>query len=204
VSALVHSSTLVTAGVYLLIRFSPILQGTETLLGLQVVGVLTTCLARVRALTEVDIKKTIALSTLRQLGLIITTLAFGLPLLTFAHLLSHALFKALLFICRGKVLHSLTDTQDVRHLGGTLLNLPLTGRLISLASFALRGLPFLAGFYTKDLIIEILLRINLYTSKLVLFSSIVGLSASYSLRLLVLTFTCPSNHPPISAREELD
>lgn len=124
VRALVHSSTLVTAGVYLIIRFSPLLirEGMGGYLGL--IGGLTTFMARIRANMETDLKKIVALSTLSQLGLMMRTLAIGFYVLAFFHLVVHAVFKALLFLCRGKIIHERGDTQDIRRIGGLMFSLP--------------------------------------------------------------------------------
>jgi len=154
VSALVHSSTLVTAGVYLLIRFSPALGGVEQRVLLLLAG-LTMFMAGLGANFETDLKKIIALSTLSQLGVIMGILALGYAKLAFFHLLAHALFKALLFMCAGSVIHSVGGTQDIRSIGGLIYSMPLSITSINLANLALCGTPFLAGFYSKDLILEV-------------------------------------------------
>ena len=158
VSALVHSSTLVTAGVFLLIRFYPFLANliyfNYTLL---ILSSLTITIAGMAAIVETDIKKIIALSTLRQLGVIISRVAINLPLLAFYHLVTHALFKALLFICAGTLIHSFYHSQDMRYIGQLSLQIPLTTTALLSANLALCGFPFIAGFYSKDLIIEITL-----------------------------------------------
>lgn len=154
-SALVHSSTLVTAGVYLLIRFRGALNGTSTQSVLLLLARLTMFMAGLGANFETDLKKIIALSTLSQLGVIISILALGWAELAFFHLLAHALFKALLFICAGSIIHSAGDYQDIRIIGGLVNFIPLRVISINLANLALCGTPFLAGFYSKDLILEI-------------------------------------------------
>merc|ERR1712095_96799 len=103
---------------------------------------------------EIDIKKIIALSTLRQLGIIILTLGIGNPILSYFHLLSHAFFKAILFICAGIVIHNIKDYQDIRKIRIILSNIPITIRVIIVANLSLCGLPFLRGFYSKDIILE--------------------------------------------------
>ncbi|XP_049848007.1 NADH-ubiquinone oxidoreductase chain 5-like [Schistocerca gregaria] len=103
---------------------------------------------------EFDLKKIIAPSTLRQLGLIIRILAIGYPKLAFFHLLAHALFKALLFICAGSIIHNLKDSQDIRFIGSIVNFIPLTSVCFNVSSLSLCGIPFLAGFYSKDLILE--------------------------------------------------
>ena len=155
VSALVHSSTLVTAGVYLIIRFRPALEGSKCQGILLVVSCLTMFIAGLGANFEFDLKKIIALSTLRQLGVILRILSLGYPELAFFHLLSHALFKALLFICAGVIIHRVGDNQDIRSIGGLIFSMPLSVSFIRVANLALCGFPFLAGFYSKDLILEI-------------------------------------------------
>lgn len=111
-------------------------------------------MAGVSALVETDIKKIIALSTLSQLGVIIARLGIGLPSFAFFHLITHALFKALLFVCAGTLIHLTAHSQDLRTLGNLSSQLPLTLSTMSVANIALCGFPFLAGFYTKDLILE--------------------------------------------------
>lgn len=115
------------------------------------------CMAGIRAYYEVDMKKVVALSTLSQLGIIIFSLSLGYYCLAFFHLVSHALFKALLFVSVGCVIHSHSDWQDFRAIGGLWSKSPLSGGCVMLAGMALRGLPFLGGFYSKDLVVERLL-----------------------------------------------
>lgn len=156
VSALVHSSTLVTAGVYLLIRVTPnfIVSRGRGCWWLLVVSIFTICIAGVRAYYEVDIKKVVALSTLSQLGVIMFSLRLGFYSLAFFHLVSHALFKALLFIRVGCIIHNHCDWQDFRSIRGLWSKIPLARGCVILAGIALRGLPFLGGFYSKDLVVE--------------------------------------------------
>ena len=157
VSALVHSSTLVTAGVYLLIRINLIIIEINIRKFLGTLGILTIIIAGITAIVEIDIKKVIALSTLRQLGIIIIILGIGNPLLSFFHLISHAFFKAILFICAGLIIHRIKDYQDIRKIGFNYLNINLSVSIIIIANIRLCGLPFLSGFYSKDLIIEIVI-----------------------------------------------
>ena len=183
VSALVHSSTLVTAGVYLLIRFNILFVDTLIRKFLLLIGGLTIFMAGVAANFEFDLKKIIALSTLSQLGLIIRILAIGFPKLAFFHLLTHALFKALLFICAGAIIHNIKNSQDIRDMGALSFFMPLTTSCLNLANLALCGLPFLAGFYSKDLILEVVAfsPVNLLSFFLYFFST--GLTVCYSFRL---------------------
>ena len=157
VSALVHSSTLVTAGIYLLIRINLIIIEINIRYILLLIGIITIIIAGITAIIEIDIKKIIALSTLSQLGIIILILGIGNPILSFFHLLSHAFFKAILFICAGIIIHNIKDYQDIRKIGIRHNNLNLCISIIIIANIRLCGLPFLRGFYSKDLIIEILI-----------------------------------------------
>jgi len=154
--------------------------------GLILIGTLTIIIAGFTAIFEIDIKKIIALSTLRQLGVIIITLGAKIPLLSFFHLLSHAFFKAILFICAGIVIHNIKDYQNIRKIGNSLISLPLITSVIMIANLRLRGLPFLTGFYSKDLILEIMIISNL--SKFIFIIVIVGtfLTMAYSCRLRYL------------------
>jgi len=152
ISALVHSSTLVTAGVYLIIRFRELLGVNRILYYL---SVLTIFISGLGANFEIDLKKIIALSTLRQLGVIIIVLSLGFSELAYFHLLIHALFKSLLFLCAGVFIHGFRDNQDIRALGSVIEGAPLTTFYFLGCSLALCGFPFLSGFYSKDLILEI-------------------------------------------------
>lgn len=151
VSALVHSSTLVTAGVYLLIRFRELIGVRFILL---VISIWTILISGINANLEMDLKKIIALSTLRQLGVIIITISLGLVELAYFHLLGHALFKSLLFLCAGVFIHGCGDIQDIRDLGGVRLLTPVTSLYFFGCSISLCGFPFLSGFYSKDVILE--------------------------------------------------
>nr|YP_010585907.1 NADH dehydrogenase subunit 5 [Glossosoma caudatum]UZZ43630.1 NADH dehydrogenase subunit 5 [Glossosoma caudatum] len=184
VSALVHSSTLVTAGVYLLIRFNVLLQETLCFKILLLFASLTMLMSGLSANFEYDMKKIIALSTLSQLGLMMSILSMGYLELAFFHLLTHAMFKALLFMCAGVIIHSMSDFQDIRFMGGSVKFMPLTSICFSLSNLALCGAPFLAGFYSKDLILEIVCmsQINLVIFFFFFFST--GLTVSYSIRLI--------------------
>lgn len=182
VSALVHSSTLVTAGVYLLIRFSVGFYDWLNNILLLIAG-LTIFIAGLGANFEFDLKKIIALSTLSQLGLIIRILSFGLIKLAFFHLLTHALFKALLFICAGVIIHSVKDSQDIRFMGSLSFQMPFISSCLMVSNFALCGIPFLAGFYSKDIILEMvsLGYINIFGYFLFYLST--GLTVCYRFRL---------------------
>nr|QLM01549.1 NADH dehydrogenase subunit 5 [Palaemon varians] len=184
VSALVHSSTLVTAGVYLLIRFSPSLSGTLVSSVLLLIGCMTMLMAGLGANFETDLKKIIALSTLSQLGVMVSILSFGGAMLAFFHLLTHALFKALLFMCAGSIIHSVGDSQDIRTMGSLVSHMPLSVMCINLANLSLCGIPFLAGFYSKDLILEVAFMGPLNMVCLLMYGLATGMTVSYSFRLV--------------------
>nr|YP_010620313.1 NADH dehydrogenase subunit 5 [Pedesta hyrie]WAX37289.1 NADH dehydrogenase subunit 5 [Pedesta hyrie] len=185
VSALVHSSTLVTAGVYLLIRFNNLLLNTFFLNLLLVLSGLTMMMAGISANYEFDLKKIIALSTLSQLGLMMSILSMGLPDLAFFHLLTHAMFKALLFMCAGVIIHMMNDNQDIRLMGGLSLYIPLTSLCLNISNLALCGIPYLAGFYSKDLILEMVSMSNLNILVFYLYYFSTGLTMFYTMRLLM-------------------
>nr|QVL29337.1 NADH dehydrogenase subunit 5 [Ceratitis punctata] len=189
VSALVHSSTLVTAGVYLLIRFNILLVDTWMGQFLLLMSGLTMFMAGLGANFEFDLKKIIALSTLSQLGLMMSILSMGFYKLAFFHLLTHALFKALLFMCAGAIIHNMNNSQDIRLMGGLGYYMPLTSGCFNVANLALCGMPFLAGFYSKDLILEVvsLSYVNYFSFFLYFFST--GLTVCYSLRLVYYSMT---------------
>nr|AGD80121.1 NADH dehydrogenase subunit 5 [Scirpophaga incertulas]AGG84304.1 NADH dehydrogenase subunit 5 [Scirpophaga incertulas] len=183
VSALVHSSTLVTAGVYLLIRFNYLFIDSYIINILLLLSGLTMFMAGISANYEFDLKKIIALSTLSQLGLMMSILSMGMGDLAFFHLLTHAMFKALLFMCAGLIIHMFNDIQDIRYMGGISLYLPLTSLCFNIANMALCGIPFLAGFYSKDLILEVVMMSNLNLFVFFLYFISTGLTVFYSFRL---------------------
>lgn len=185
VSALVHSSTLVTAGVYLLIRFNDLIINIFFIKILLLLSGLTILMSGISANYEFDLKKIIALSTLRQLGLIIRILRIGFNDLAFFHLLTHAIFKALLFICAGIVIHFINNIQDIRYMGGIRIYIPLTRLCLNISNLALCGIPFLAGFYSKDLILEIVRIRNLNIIIFILYYISTGITIFYTIRLLI-------------------
>nr|QXG19239.1 NADH dehydrogenase subunit 5 [Drosophila guttifera] len=189
VSALVHSSTLVTAGVYLLIRFNILLANSFLGQFLLLLSGLTMFMAGLGANFEFDLKKIIALSTLSQLGLMMSILSMGFYKLAMFHLLTHALFKALLFMCAGAIIHNMNNCQDIRLMGGLSIHMPLTSACFNVSNLALCGMPFLAGFYSKDLILEIVMvsNINMFSFFLYFFST--GLTVCYSFRLVFYSMT---------------
>nr|URW97632.1 NADH dehydrogenase subunit 5 [Lysmata sp. 1 LQZ-2020] len=189
VSALVHSSTLVTAGVYLLIRFSPIFNNSFEQSLLLLISSVTMFMAGLGANFETDLKKIIALSTLSQLGVMMFAISMGWPKLAFFHLLTHALFKALLFMCAGSVIHSVGDFQDIRVMGGLVNFMPLSVVSMNLANLALCGTPFLAGFYSKDTILEVAYMSQMNEVIFILLVVSTGMTVCYSFRLVYFTLT---------------
>merc|ERR1712235_179526 len=139
---------------------------------LLIIGIITIIMSGITAIIEIDIKKIIALSTLSQLGIIIIILGLGNPILSFFHLISHAFFKAILFICAGIIIHNIKDYQDIRKTGFSFNNLNYSISIIIIANLSLCGLPFIRGFYSKDLIIEIIIIKVLYSCRLNLLISI--------------------------------
>nr|ALO76773.1 NADH deshydrogenase subunit 5 [Sciobius sp. SCI01] len=188
VSALVHSSTLVTAGVYLLIRFNQAFS-SGFMNFLLFLSLFTMFMAGLGANMEFDLKKIIALSTLSQLGLMISILSLGSYELAFFHLLTHALFKALLFMCAGMIIHNVSNCQDIRYMGNLVNFMPVTCLLFNVCNLSLCGLPFLSGFYSKDLIVESMSMSYLNLFVYIIFYLSIGLTACYSFRLTYYTMT---------------
>nr|YP_009735121.1 NADH dehydrogenase subunit 5 [Acropyga guianensis]QBG38609.1 NADH dehydrogenase subunit 5 [Acropyga guianensis] len=188
VSSLVHSSTLVTAGVYLMIRFSSFFMESFIMKILLYCSVFTMFMSGFMANFENDLKKIIALSTLSQLGLMMMILSLGLSLLSFFHLLIHAIFKSLLFMCAGIMIHLMNNNQDIRFSGMMNEFIPFTMMSFYMCNLSLMGFPFLSGFYSKDLIMEMiyLMNMNLFLMILILMS--LSFTVSYSLRLLYCLF----------------
>nr|AFP16915.1 NADH dehydrogenase subunit 5 [Drilus flavescens] len=195
VSSLVHSSTLVTAGVYLLIRFNPVIDGFFSSF-LLFFSVLTMFMAGLGANYEFDLKKIIALSTLSQLGLMMSILSLGDSYLAFFHLLTHALFKALLFMCAGCMIHNLMNCQDIRFMGGLFSSMPITCCYFVVCNAALCGFPFLAGFYSKDLILEVMSMGYFNFFIYFLFYLSIGLTVFYSVRLTYYVLSGDFNFLP--------
>nr|YP_009758587.1 NADH dehydrogenase subunit 5 [Haloclava producta]QIN90405.1 NADH dehydrogenase subunit 5 [Haloclava producta] len=194
VSALIHAATMVTAGVFLLIRSSPLLeQAPMALMVITIVGSLTAFMAATVGLVQNDLKKVIAYSTCSQLGYMVMACGLSQYSISLFHLMNHAFFKALLFLSAGSVIHALADEQDMRKMGGLIRSIPFSYTMIVIGSLSLMGFPYLTGFYSKDLILELA-----YDQYYLAFAHWLGvfsalLTAAYSFRLVYLTFISNTN-----------
>ena len=191
VSALIHAATMVTAGVFLVVRCSPLFEYSQLVLNVvAIVGMITAIFAASIALVQNDIKKIIAYSTCSQLGYMFFAAGVGAYHVAIFHLFTHAFFKALLFLGSGSVIHAFKDEQDIRNMGGVWKKLPYTYFLMIIGTLALTGFPFLSGFYSKDAIIEFAYLKNTsvgnYASSIGIFTAF--LTAVYSWRLIFKTF----------------
>ena len=191
VSALLHAATMVTAGVYLLIRVSALMSLSPIAqLVCLTIGSLTALTSALFAFFQFDLKKMIAFSTSSQVGFMFVACGAGAPYIAFYHLITHAFFKALLFVCAGCVIHCFEGEQDVRRMGGLFYSQPALFAAMLLGSAALAGVPFLAGFYSKDLIFGVLAASG-ELSQLIAFIIVLGaaiLTSVYSANMLVLIF----------------
>nr|APZ75606.1 NADH dehydrogenase subunit 5 [Auplopus sp. SJW-2017] len=192
VSALVHSSTLVTAGVILLIRINPFLQNKELSMYLMFISVLTMLLGSIAAMIDYDLKKIIAFSTLSQISFMMIILLMGSPNLAFFHLLTHALFKSLMFICAGTIIHHSLGEQDIRKINNLSNWLPLELTMMNISMLALMGFPFYSGFFSKDIMIEYMMNSNLNLFSIIILDISICLTAFYSSRLSI--YLCWNNH----------
>lgn len=189
VSALIHAATMVTAGVFLVIRMSPVFELSSSILILIIIiGSLTSFFSATVGMVQNDLKKVIAYSTCSQLGYMIMICGFSFYDLSLFHLINHGFFKALLFLSAGSIIHAINDEQDMRKYGALKNLLPLIYIFIIIGSIALIGLPFLSGFYSKDLIIEVALFSNFLSFSLWISISAILITAFYSFRLIYFTF----------------
>ena len=204
VSALIHAATMVTAGVFLVVRCSPLFEFSQVALNIvAIVGMVTAIFAASVALVQNDIKKIVAYSTCSQLGYMFFAAGVGAYHVAIFHLFTHAFFKALLFLGSGSVIHAFNDEQDIRNMGGVRKKLPFTYVFMLIGTLALTGFPFLSGFYSKDAIIEFAYLSN---SPLGNYTVIVGiltafLTSIYSWRLFFKTFHGSYNNKSIPIHE---
>ena len=196
VSALIHAATMVTAGVYLLIRTSPIIEYSDTILLLCLwLGGITTMTSSIIGFFQEDIKKIIAYSTMSQLGMMVLAIGLSSYNISLFHLINHAFYKALLFLGAGSVIHAVHDNQDLRKYGGLKIFLPLTYTVMLIASLSLIALPFMSGYYSKDFILESSFGQYMYSSKIIYFFAILGATFTilYSIKITYLTFVTAPN-----------
>lgn len=201
VSALIHAATMVTAGVYLLMRSSPLIEYSNTVLLLCLwIGAITTVFSSLIGLFQQDIKKVIAYSTMSQLGMMVIAIGLSSYNLALFHLVNHAFYKALLFLGAGAVIHAVSDNQDFRKYGGLKAFLPLTYSVMLIASLSLVAFPFMTGFYSKDFILESAYGQFYFSSTVVYFISTLGamFTTLYSVKVLYLTFLTNPNGPLIN------
>nr|AWV83192.1 NADH dehydrogenase subunit 5 [Cryptotympana atrata] len=202
VSALVHSSTLVTAGVYLLIRFNNMIMKCSYLNLIMLISILTMLMSGISANFEFDLKKIIALSTLSQLGIMMTIIMVGYPMISFFHLIIHALFKASLFLCAGVIIHNFNNNQDIRMMGCLSYQMPMTMTMLNIANLSLCGMPFMSGFYSKDLIIETMFMTNMNSMVMLMMYLGIGLTSFYSARLSFFSMTINYNYYKLGSLSE--
>jgi NADH-quinone oxidoreductase subunit L len=203
VSALIHAATMVTAGVFLVARFSPLYEhAPDALMVVTVVGATTAFVAATIGMTQFDIKRVIAYSTMSQLGYMFFALGVSAYSAAMFHLMTHAFFKALLFLGAGSVIHALSDEQDMRNMGGIWKKIPVTYALMVIGSLALAGIPPLAGFYSKDIVLEAAWADQTWFGYYAYWMGILAafMTAFYSWRLLIMTF----HGQPRASQEVMD
>nr|AYE67605.1 NADH dehydrogenase subunit 5 [Annulohypoxylon stygium]AYE67630.1 NADH dehydrogenase subunit 5 [Annulohypoxylon stygium] len=196
VSALIHAATMVTAGVYLLIRSSPLIEYSSVVLLLTLwLGAITTVFSSLVGLFQQDIKKVIAYSTMSQLGMMVIAIGLSSYNLALFHLVNHAFYKGLLFLGAGAVIHAVGDNQDFRRYGGLIKYLPLTYSIMLIASLSLVAFPFMTGFYSKDFILESAFGQYYFSSIAVYVIAVIGamFTTLYSVKVLYLTFLTSPN-----------
>jgi NADH-ubiquinone oxidoreductase chain 5 len=198
VSALIHAATMVTAGVYLLMRASPLIEYSSTVLIICLwLGAITTVFSSLIGLFQQDIKKVIAYSTMSQLGMMVIAIGLSSYNVALFHLVNHAFYKALLFLGAGAVIHAVSDNQDFRKYGGLRPFLPLTYSVMLIASLSLVAFPFMTGFYSKDFILESAYGQFYFSSTIIYFIATIGamFTTLYSVKVLYLTFLTNPNGP---------
>jgi NADH-ubiquinone oxidoreductase chain 5 len=201
VSALIHAATMVTAGVYLLMRSSPLIEYSSTVLMLCLwIGAITTVFSSLIGLFQQDIKKVIAYSTMSQLGMMVIAVGLSSYNIALFHLVNHAFYKGLLFLAAGSVIHAVADNQDFRRYGGLKVFLPLTYSVMLIASLSLVAFPFMTGFYSKDFILESAYGQFYFSSTAVYVIAVIGamFTTLYSVKVLYLTFLTNPNGPLIN------
>jgi NADH-ubiquinone oxidoreductase chain 5 len=204
VSALIHAATMVTAGVYLLMRSSPLIEYSSTVLILCLwVGAITTVFSSLIGLFQQDIKKVIAYSTMSQLGMMVIAVGLSSYNIALFHLVNHAFYKGLLFLGAGAVIHAVADNQDFRKYGGLIHYLPLTYSVMLIASLSLVAIPFMTGFYSKDFILESAYGQYQLSSIVVYFIATIGamFTTLYSVKVLYLTFMTNPNGPLVNYKK---
>ena len=201
VSALIHAATMVTAGVYLLMRTSPLIEYSSTVLILCLwLGAITTVFSSLIGLFQQDIKKVIAYSTMSQLGMMVIAVGLSSYNIALFHLVNHAFYKGLLFLGAGAVIHAVADNQDFRKYGGLRPFLPLTYSVMLIASLSLVAFPFMTGFYVKDFILESAYGQFYFSGTVVYFIATIGamFTTLYSVKVLYLTFLTNPNGPSVN------
>ena len=204
VSALIHAATMVTAGVYLLMRVSPLIEYSSLVLLLCLwLGAITTVFSSLIGLFQQDIKKVIAYSTMSQLGMMVIAVGLSSYNIALFHLVNHAFYKGLLFLGAGAVIHAVADNQDFRKYGGLISFLPLTYSVMLIASLSLVAFPFMTGFYSKDFIIESAFGKYIVSSIVIYYVAMIGamFTTLYSVKVLYLTFLTNPNGPIVNYKQ---